>query len=120
MYKILKEKGNNANVTLVNMETSASLIIGKITMGVLKTLEHDGYSFDGEKAGMTSISIRDKWDMSISDDTAKILGATAMKMSRPKRESKKADSEQEAKDLFKKPNNKIDAMDVLLGLASYN
>ena len=32
MYRVLKDKGNNMNVTLENMETKASVIIGRGTM----------------------------------------------------------------------------------------
>lgn len=110
MYKLLKEKGNNANVTLENTDTKASIIIGRISIEVLSILkEKEGICF-GSEAGETTL--KDKWEFNIEDSTAKELSAKAMRMSKPIRDQRKVQ--------IKKENKKIDAMDVLLGLASYN
>lgn len=112
MYKLLKEKGNNANVTLENTDTKASIIIGRISMEILSILkEKEGIHF-GSEAGETAL--KDKWEFNIEDSTAKELSAKAMRMSKPVRDQRKHKEEP------KKNNKEIDAMDVLLGLASYN
>ena len=111
MYKLLKDKGNNSNVTLENTETKASVIIGRLTYEILKILEDAGFSFDTETGG---ISLRDAWSYDIKDETAKLLFDKAMRMKKPIRDQKKKP------ETPKTDNKKIDAMDVLLGLASYN
>lgn len=109
MYKVIKEAGNNANVTLKNTETNAEVIIGRLSVEILNKLELAGYTFgdaDGE------IKLKDKWELEVNEETGKDLGRLAMKMTRPIRDQKKKAQ--------KKSNKEIDAMDVLLGLASYN
>lgn len=113
MYKLLKEKGNNMNIVLENTETKASIVIGRPTIDILSILVlkegvHFGDSDD-------EIKLKDKWDITIGDETAKEISAEAMRMSKPVRIQTKAKEE-----LKKKHNKEIDAMDVLLGLADYN
>ena len=48
MYRINKDKGNNQNITLTNVETKASVIIGKLTMGIMGILEKE-VEFDETK-----------------------------------------------------------------------
>ena len=112
MYKLLKEKGNNLNVILENIDTRAQLNLGRLTIDILTLLEtKEGMTF-GE-GGTTQL--KDAWDFTIKDETAKELSAKAMRMSKPIRDQRKHKEEQP-----KKSNKEIDAMDVLLGLASYN
>ena len=112
MYKLLKEKGNNLNVILENTETHAQLNLGRLTIDMLTLLEtNEGMTF-GE-GGTTQL--KDAWDFTIKDETAKELSAKAMRMSKPIRDQRKHKEEQP-----KKSNKEIDAMDVLLGLAHYN
>lgn len=111
MYRVLKERGNNAVITLENTETKASIIIGRITMEILAILEKEGISVGDPTTG----ALKDKWEFHISDDTAKELSAKAMRMSKPIRDQRKVKEEPP-----KKNNKHVDAMDVLLGLASYN
>ena len=111
MYRLLKEKGNNLNVILENIDTRAQLNLGRLTIDMLTLL--------GTKEGMTfgeggEFQLKDGWDFTIKDETAKELSEKAMRMSKPIRDQRKH------KDEPKKSNKKIDAMDVLLGLASYN
>lgn len=112
MYRVLKEKGNNASVTLENTSTKASIIIGKLTMEILSILEREEDVSFGEHG---TIQLKDKWDITVSDDTAKELSSKALRMSKPLRDQRKKPEEQ-----LKKDNKQIDAMDVLLGLANYN
>ena len=113
MYKLLKEKGNNSNVILENTETKAQLNLGRLTIDMLSLLEREEDLTFGEKSGV--IQFKDEWDIPIKDETAKELSAKAMRMSKPIRDQRKHKEEE-----IKKSNKEIDAMDVLLGLASYN
>lgn len=112
MYKVLKERGNNASVILENTETRASIIIGRLSMDILAILEKDGVHI-GDSEG--DIQLKDRWELRISDETAKELSAKAMRMSKPIRDQRKVKEEEP-----KKSNKEIDALDVLLGLANYN
>lgn len=113
MYRVLKEKGNNVSITLENTETKASIIIGRLSMDILSLLEREEGIHFGDSD--SEIQLKDKWELTIKDETAKELSAKAMQMSKPVRDQSKK-SEQ----VLKKDNKSIDAMDVLLGLASYN
>ena len=110
MYRVLKEKGNNANITLENIETKASIIIGKITMDLLKILDEAVH-----KIGDDGVALRDEWNFEVNEETGKEIAGKAMRMSKPIRDQRKYKVEEPKKD-----NKQIDAMDVLLGLASYN
>lgn len=110
MYAVLKEKGNNSNVILINKDTGASVILGKLTIEILDILEKEGHKFgdlDDE------LKLTERWELNISDDVGRALSTKAFKIHKPFRDQSKK-SEQ------KKSNKTIDAMDVLLGLASYN
>ena len=112
MYRLLKEKGNNLNVILENIDTRAQLNLGRLTIDMLTLLERkEGMTF-GE-GGTTQL--KDEWNFSISEETAKELSEKAMRMSKPIRDQRKHKEEKP-----KKNNKEIDAMDVLLGLANYN
>ena len=115
MYKVLKEKGNNSSVTLENTETKANVIIGRLTMDILTILEEEPHISFGEHG---TLSLKEKWEIEVSDETAKKLSSKAFRMSKPVRDQRKTKEEQP--DQLKKSNKEIDAMDVLLGLASYN
>ena len=111
MYRLLKEKGNNLNVILENIDTKAQLNLGRLTVDILALLERgEGMTF-GE-GGTTQL--KDEWNFNISEETAKELSAKAMRMSKPIRDQRKHKEEP------KKSNKEIDALDVLLGLANYN
>ena len=111
MYKLIKEYGNNLNAILENTETKAQLNLGRLTIDILTLLERtEGMTFG--KGG--KFQLKDRWDFTIKDETAKKLSTKAMRMSKPIRDQRKHKEEP------KKSNKEIDAMDVLLGLASYN
>ena len=111
MYRLLKEKGNNLNVILENINTKAQLNLGRLTIDILTLLETNESMTFGE-GGTTQL--KDEWNFSISEETAKELSEKAMRMSKPIRDQRKV------KDDKKKLNKEIDALDVLLGLANYN
>lgn len=110
MYKILKEKGNNSNITLMNVGTGTTIIIGKLSMEILSILESDGHLFNEDKPG--ALKLKDAWDLEVSEENAVKLAGKAMKMTKPVR--------QKTTEEVKKNTKKVDAMDVLLGLATYN
>lgn len=113
MYKLVKEYGNNLNVILENTETKAQLNLGRLTIDILTLLEtKEGLTFgDGGE-----FQLKDGWDFTIKDETAKELSEKAMRMSKPIRDQSKKATEEKKKEA----NKQIDAMDVLLGLANYN
>ena len=80
MYRINKDKGNNQNITLTNVETKASVIIGKLTMGIMGILEKE-VEFDETKEH--TIKLTDKWDFTISDEAGKELAKMASPIKRP-------------------------------------
>lgn len=113
MYKVLKDKGNNANVYIENIDTATQLNLGKLTMEMLSIMETcEPISFGTDES---DVKLNAEWDFEIKEETKMHLEKMAMKMTKPLRDQSKAKSEQVAKE----KNKKIDAMDVLLGLASY-
>ena len=82
MYRINKDKGNNQNITLTNVETKASVIIGKLTMSIMKVLEKE-VEFDEAKEH--TIKLKDKWDFTISDEAGKELAKIASPIKKPVR-----------------------------------
>ena len=82
MYRINKDKGNNQNITLTNVETKASVIIGKLTMAIMGVLEKE-VEFDESKEH--TIKLKDKWDFTISDEAGKELAKMASPIKRPVR-----------------------------------
>lgn len=82
MYRINKDKGNNQNITLTNVETKASVIIGKLTMSIMRILEKE-VEFDETKEH--TIKLKDKWDFTISDEAGKELAKMASPIKRPVR-----------------------------------
>lgn len=115
MYKVLKPSGHNANITLENTETKASIIIGRMSMKILKVLEGEGYSTSATEKDK-QLELTEEWQLHVKEDTAKELSKLAMPMKKPIRDQRKIKSEQQP---VETDNRKIDAMDVLLGLASY-
>lgn len=82
MYRINKDKGNNQNITLTNVETKASVIIGKLTMAIMGVLEKE-VEFDESKEH--TIKLKDKWDFTVSDEAGKELAKMASPIKRPVR-----------------------------------
>lgn len=82
MYRINKDKGNNQNITLTNVETKASVIIGKLTMSIMGVLEKE-VEFDETKEH--TIKLKDKWDFTVSDEAGKELAKMASPIKRPVR-----------------------------------
>lgn len=118
MYRIIKTQGNNANVVVENTETKANIIIGRISIEMLNILEKAGHKISS-KPEEDGISMASAWNIPVDTETASQLAKLTMKIKRPVREQKKEEVIVPQENI--KPNNKrIDAMDVLLGLANYN
>ena len=80
MYRISKDKGNNQNITLTNVEAKASVIIGKLTMDIMRILEKE-VEFDESKEH--TIKLKDKWDFTVSDEVGKELAKMASPIKKP-------------------------------------
>ena len=109
MYRVLKTKGYNASVVVENTETKANVIIGRISVEILDILE----KHTGKQIGKDGFTYTDGWEIEVDHETATALSKLAMKMKKPIRDQRK-------KETKKEENKKIDAIDVLLGLAQYN
>lgn len=103
MYKLLKEAGYGTNVTIANTDTKASVIIGRVNSEIIRTVEED-----------MSITLdrTNSWDIEITKDVATKLQMMTLRMKKPIRNQRRVKSEQ--------MEGKVDALDVLLGLASYS
>ena len=112
-YKIIKPEGNNANVSLVNTTTDASLIIGKVTYELLSIIEKE---IDFEEL---HLSYRDYWDLKITDTLAgNFMSDPHIFKTKPI--SKDVKAKPKTKEEAKTEHNKnVNAWDVLFGTAMY-
>lgn len=122
MFQLLKDRGNNINLTLYDTITCTYFNIGRLNMSILTILEEEGFKFDSEDPG--KISLVDVWELNISEETAKRLKKTTMPNLKLKGNETIGDMvDREYEEKLKKEkrdaNLKIDAMDVILGIASY-
>lgn len=109
MYKVMKEKGYNGAVMVSNTDTLMVVGLGKVKIPILEILKEGGYY----KEDSDDLKLQDEWNLEVNKETAEKLVKLAMPMKKPIRnQSKKPQQETD--------NKKIDAMDVLLGLAKYN
>ena len=112
MYRLMKENGNNSNILIENEDTHAQINLGRLSidiLDILKAEEDMTFGVDG------LVTLTEKWDLMIKPSTVEMLSKKAMRMSKPPK-MKKQTEEQKRKEL----NKSVDAIDVLLGLASYN
>lgn len=101
MYTVLKPRGYNANVTVLNTDTSSSITIGKLDMRILTVLEAGGYTFDSDAKVA-------EWNLTVNKDTADTLVKLTLQMKKPIRDQRK------------KPEGKIgvevDAFNLIFGV----
>ena len=117
MYRISKDRGNNQNIMLTNVEAKASVMIGKLTMSVLRILEKE-VKFNTDKGDDTGIKLKDKWDFAISDEAGKELASMASPIKKPIRNQSKTASEQTQpiqKHKTKSGKEVIDVFDLIFG-----
>lgn len=108
MYKLFKPKGYNTNVSVENTETSASIIIGRLSMEVLNILEKTGHKLE---------NYTEEINLDISETAAKELSSLALKMKRPtrKRVETKPVKHEEPKEEEIEVDATTDAFDLIFG-----
>ena len=110
MYKVVKEMGKTENVYLQNTDTMAEINLGRVTPGLLRILEIDGYKFDGTD---DAITLKEKWTLKVSEEVKEQLRKLAMPMKKPVRDQRKVKPQEEKKEV-KQP---VDILDIIYGLA---
>ena len=115
MYRISKDRGNDQNIMLTNVETKASVIIGKLTMAIMGILEKE-VEFDEAKEH--TIKLKDKWDFTVSDEAGKELAKMASPIKKPIRNQSKTTNEQTQpiqKHKTKSGREVVDVFDLIFG-----
>ena len=110
MYRVNKEPGTTENVYLQNTDTMAEINLGRITPGLLRILEIDGYKFDSTD---DAITLKEKWTLKVSEEVKEQLRKLAMPMKKPIRDQRKVKPQEEKKEV-KQP---VDLLDIIYGLA---
>lgn len=113
MYKVVKEMGKAENVYLQNTDTMAEINLGRITAGIMNALRKDGYEFEtvDEKDGR--LTLKEKWNLKVSNEVKDELRKLAMPMKKPIRDQRKVKPQEEKKEV-KQP---VDILDIIYGLA---
>ena len=109
MYRVSKEPGATENVYLQNTDTMAEINLGRITPGLLRILEIDGYKFDSTD---DAITLKEKWTLKVSEEVKEQLRKLAMPMKKPIRDQRKVKPQEEKKEV-KQP---VDLLDIIYGL----
>ena len=109
MYRVNKEPGTSENVYLQNTDTMAEINLGRVTPGLLRILEIDGYKFDSTD---DAITLKEKWTLKVSEEVKEQLRKLAMPMKKPIRDQRKVKPEEEKKEV-KQP---VDLLDIIYGL----
>lgn len=109
MYRISKNKGNNQTITLTNVETKASVMLGTLTMPMMKILEREE-EFDEENEH--AIRLKDAWDFTISPEAGKELATLTSPIKKPIRHQSKPTSEQTPEIHKKKTKSGREIVDV--------
>lgn len=109
MYRVNKEIGTSENVYLQNTDTMAEINLGRITPGLLRILELDGYKFDDTDGAVT---LKEKWTLKVSDEVKEQLRKLAMPMKKPIRDQRKVKVEEK-----KESKQLVDLLDIIYGLA---
>ena len=108
MYRVNKEVGAYENVYLQNANTMAEINLGRITPGLLRILEEDGYKFE-DKDGEPFVDLKEKWTLKVSDEVKDKLRRLAMPMKKPIRDQRKVKP--------KESEQLVDLLDIIYGLA---
>ena len=109
MYRVNKEQGTSENVYLQNTDTMAEINLGRVTPGLLRILEIDGYKFDSTD---DAITLKEKWTLKVSEEVKEQLRKLAMPMKKPIRDQRKVKPQEEKKEV-KQP---VDLLDIIYGL----
>ena len=111
MYRVNKEVGTSENVFLQNTDNGAEINLGRITPGLLRILEIDGYKFDDTDVS-EYITLKEKWTLKVSDEVKEQLRKLAMPMKKPIRDQRKVKVEEK-----KETKQLVDLLDIIYGLA---
>lgn len=111
MYRVSKEYGTSENVYLQNTDNGAEINLGRITPGLLRILEIDGYKFDDTDVS-EYITLKEKWTLKVSDEVKEQLRKLAMPMKKPIRNQRKVKVEEK-----KETKQPVDLLDIIYGLA---
>ena len=95
---------------LQNTDTMAEINLGRVTPGLLRILEIDGYKFDSTD---DAITLKEKWTLKVSEEVKEQLRKLAMPMKKPIRDQRKVKPQEEKKEV-KQP---VDILDIIYGLA---
>lgn len=109
MYRVNKETGTSENVFLQNTDNGAEINLGRITPGLLRILELDGYKFGDTDE---SVTLKEKWTLNVSDEVKEQLRKLAMPMKKPIRDQRKVKVEEK-----KETKQPVDLLDIIYGLA---
>ena len=101
MYTVLKPRGYNANVTVLNTDTSSSITIGKLDPRIIAILEAGGHKFDSD-AKLA------EWNLTVNKDTAETLVKLTLQMKKPIRDQRKKPEE--------KIGVEVDAFNLIFGV----
>ena len=88
----------------------AEINLGRVTPGLLRILETDGYKFDDTE---DAITLKKKWTLNVSEEVKEQLRKLAMPMKKPVRDQRKVKPQEEKKEV-KQP---VDLLDIIYGLA---
>lgn len=115
MYKVLKERGGLANISVVNTEKAYTVDIGRPTIEILNILhEKEGYTTKADDP--KCLDIASVWSLDVSANTASALADTTMKMKKPVR-IKKDKSEQPAEpEIHRDDKQPVDVFDLIFGI----
>lgn len=99
MYKVYKPTGNGL-VSVENMDTHASVVIGKVNMEIINTIKEAGYDLP---------PFGEEWSVEVNKECATALAAMAMRMKKPIRDQRKKKEEP-------KPSAEVDMFDLIYGI----
>jgi hypothetical protein len=106
MYKVVKDRGGYATVTLEDTDTSSTMMIGKLSRTIIDTLTKCGIKFDTREAD--AVDTFEAWNFEVTRDTAHELAKLTMAMNKPIR-TQKIKTEQKA------DKSEMTALDIIFG-----
>ena len=115
MYKVVKEMGNTENVYLQNTDTMAEINLGRATTTMMDILEKDGHKFSLLHPSYDlseCITLKEKWNLKVSNEVKDELRKSAMPMKKPIRDQRKVKPEEK-----KEVKQPVDLLDIIYGLA---
>ena len=80
----------------------------------MNALRKDGYEFETVDEKEDRITLKEKWNLKVSDEVKDELRKLAMPMKKPVRDQRKVKPQQEEKKEVKQP---VDLLDIIYGLA---